>query len=265
MGEQAGTRQGAEPNRNNATLAHDLLLACGEAKSPRAFVEKLMAWFADSFDYDDAVALFYDPVGTIVAFSTLRTRKGWLEEFLTYYIDLPESLYFESLDDQYVLSEKPLLRVDIFDWTRFEDSSFKRNYIDASGLKSTFSFSLCDLNDVVRVVICLDRRKRRLRDSGELELIREALPILNSMYRNFLYKEAEGADATSPWEEYGLTTREAEIADMLCMGMKATRIGEELFIARTTARKHIAHIYEKVGVSSQAELIVRASEHRKLF
>jgi len=61
----------------------------------------------------------------------------------------------------------------------------------------------------------------------------------------------------SPWKEYELTPRESEIANLLCQGMTVHNISSALYIAVTTTYKHIAHIYEKVGVSSQQELLVK--------
>ncbi|MDO5106985.1 MAG: helix-turn-helix transcriptional regulator [Coriobacteriaceae bacterium] len=246
-----------------------MLAACSSATSPRSFVELLTSFFADAFGYDDVIALFYDAAGTIVAFHTQGTKREWLEIYLSYYSDLAETIYQDSVDSNALvieehLSEKPPLYINMYDWTRFKDSPFKRNYLDARGLKSTLAFNLCDLNGIWRVAICLDRMKTAERSKRALEALRLALPILNSMYRNYYYKETDDGGG-SPWESYGLTAREVEIADMLCRCMKAERIGDELFIARTTVRKHIAHIYEKVGVSSQSELIVRAAEHRMVF
>ena len=61
----------------------------------------------------------------------------------------------------------------------------------------------------------------------------------------------------SPWKNYGLTKRETEIANLLCQGMTVQNISAVLYIVVTTTYKHIAHIYEKVGVSSQQELLVK--------
>ena len=54
---------------------------------------------------------------------------------------------------------------------------------------------------------------------------------------------------------YGLTLREQDVAALLARGRNASVIKNELNISYNTARVHIFHIYEKLGVHSQQELI----------
>lgn len=56
-------------------------------------------------------------------------------------------------------------------------------------------------------------------------------------------------------EKYGLTEREGEVLTMLAKGRNVPYIREELCISRSTASTHRQHIYEKLGVHSQQELI----------
>lgn len=52
---------------------------------------------------------------------------------------------------------------------------------------------------------------------------------------------------------YGLTEREKEVAWLLYRGYTNRQIGEELFIAETTVKKHVSHIYEKMQVMCRQE------------
>ncbi len=51
----------------------------------------------------------------------------------------------------------------------------------------------------------------------------------------------------------GLSERELEVAWLLYRGYTNRQIGEELFIAETTVKKHASHIYEKLDVSGRKE------------
>jgi DNA-binding CsgD family transcriptional regulator len=53
---------------------------------------------------------------------------------------------------------------------------------------------------------------------------------------------------------HGLTHREEEVLEMLAQGFDISRIERELFIANSTAKTHIRHIYEKTGVHARSEL-----------
>lgn len=55
--------------------------------------------------------------------------------------------------------------------------------------------------------------------------------------------------------EYRLSGREAEVLRYLAKGRNAQFISEELYISAYTVKTHIYHIYQKMGVNSQQELI----------
>ncbi len=55
-------------------------------------------------------------------------------------------------------------------------------------------------------------------------------------------------------ELYHLTTREKEIASLVCKGKTHKTIGEILYIAERTVAKHAQNIFEKTGVRNRIEL-----------
>ena len=61
-----------------------------------------------------------------------------------------------------------------------------------------------------------------------------------------------------------LTPREREVLRLLSRGMTDAQIGEVLFISTSTASRHVANIYQKLGVNSRAEATAFAYEHRLL-
>lgn len=56
-------------------------------------------------------------------------------------------------------------------------------------------------------------------------------------------------------EAAALTPREAEILELLARGRNAQFIMDTLTITRNTAKAHIKHVYTKLGVHSQQELL----------
>lgn len=54
-------------------------------------------------------------------------------------------------------------------------------------------------------------------------------------------------------EGRGLSERELEVAWLLYKGYTNRQIGEELYIAETTVKKHVSHIYQKMNVYSRKE------------
>ena len=55
--------------------------------------------------------------------------------------------------------------------------------------------------------------------------------------------------------KYRLTQREYEILPMLNTGMHNNEISSKLFISENTTKKHVAHIFEKLKVSSRSQLV----------
>lgn len=60
----------------------------------------------------------------------------------------------------------------------------------------------------------------------------------------------------------GLSERELEVAGLLARGKSGPEIQEELSISRNTAKTHVRHIYRKLDVHSQQELIDLVSSTR---
>lgn len=54
---------------------------------------------------------------------------------------------------------------------------------------------------------------------------------------------------------FDLSKREAEVLAYLVSGRNAAHIAKKLFVSHNTAKSHISHIYTKMGVHSQQELI----------
>ena len=61
-------------------------------------------------------------------------------------------------------------------------------------------------------------------------------------------------------EQYGLSTREGEVLDLILQGKSRQQIAEELSISAWTVRDHTSSIYSKTGVHSAKELMALAGK-----
>lgn len=59
----------------------------------------------------------------------------------------------------------------------------------------------------------------------------------------------------SRFKTLGLSNREAEVANLCCMGLKRAIISEKLFISKCTVDSHISAIHAKLGVNNRANLL----------
>jgi len=62
--------------------------------------------------------------------------------------------------------------------------------------------------------------------------------------------------------DFGLTKREVEILSNVFNGLKNAEIAERLFIGEITVKKHLQHIFEKIGVNSRTTLIRRIIDYQ---
>jgi two-component system response regulator DevR len=70
---------------------------------------------------------------------------------------------------------------------------------------------------------------------------------------------AAGA-AQAPGEE--LTEREREVLALVARGYTNKQIAEALYVSEKTARNHVSHILEKLGLARRSEAAAYAVEHR---
>ena len=96
----------------------------------------------------------------------------------------------------------------------------------------------------------------RDRDFGPRErLIFELLrPHLSALYRAAMLRRRL-APATAAAES--LTRREREVVELVAEGLSNAEIGRALVIAPSTVRKHLEHVYEKLGVGSRTAAVAK--------
>lgn len=86
-------------------------------------------------------------------------------------------------------------------------------------------------------------------------------PISPTVARRLLDElRREALDA--PGGDYGLTPREREVLRDVVDGLTYRELAEKHHIAGSTAKKHMLHIYQKLNVSSKAEIVRKALDER---
>ena len=56
-------------------------------------------------------------------------------------------------------------------------------------------------------------------------------------------------------DRYGVTKRERQIVEKICLGKTNKQIAEELFISLQTVKDHTHRIYSKIGINSRMQLV----------
>ena len=64
-------------------------------------------------------------------------------------------------------------------------------------------------------------------------------------------------DVMSDTNNTSLSTREREVAELVCDGLSNKQIARRLAISRRTAESHVANIFGKLGLYSRVQLAVQ--------
>jgi DNA-binding CsgD family transcriptional regulator len=236
----------------------DCLLACGEVRQPYRFCIKVLDELHVLVRFDGGVILMLDGNRNIVRSYFSNIPKKMSSLYLNYFSHDPGIVSFSlDMDVHESLGESS---VNLTDWKDYsdKDGTFFTEYIKPLGLKQTMSFWLCDPHGNPATTFSLDRTSGKPFTKTDLAIVEVMSKHLNNLYKNlFVRPEGQvriwdglrGADALSP--------REKEVLELLCQGVKPSNISRILCISKGTTNKHISHIYQKLGVRSRQELLVR--------
>ena len=86
---------------------------------------------------------------------------------------------------------------------------------------------------------------------ADVDLLREALPVFLALLPHVIEASQRRQRAQAGLEaagEFGLTTRELEVLELLAQGLLATSIASRLSLSPRTVHKHLGNIYDKLGV-----------------
>lgn len=236
----------------------DVLMECGCVREPDRFIATVLEEIGSLASYDQALAYCLDENRRVCTEHLINIKSRWSTIYLNYFSQLESNnrTLQTSVDELYGM---PFVMQ--IDWSTEPMTEFLTSYIMARGIRYSLSFVLFDLNSLPRVAFSLDRTRAERFSESEIAAVRMAVAHLGNLYKNFLVSpdEVPGQQqrALDSAAMATLTRREREIVELLIRGFSPAHIAEALFISTSTVYKHIAHIYKKLGVSSQQELFVR--------
>jgi two-component system invasion response regulator UvrY len=146
-------------------------------------------------------------------------------------VELPGLSGLESTER--ILKTQPKIRVVVL--TAHSEPPLPARLLDIGA--SGYLTKACDARELVNAVRAVARGERYIGAEIAQQLALSLLP----------------GTPQSPFQE--LTTRELEVALMLTQGMKVQSIAEVINVSPKTVATHKYNAYEKVGVSSEVELL----------
>ena len=138
-------------------------------------------------------------------------------------------------------------------WLDFPDGSRKWGEVRAYpvyGENRTVDAALTIIIDITERKLKLERQKRYA------EYLSRSLRVLTKE-KNRVLSDDGHFDAT-----FGLTDREIEVLRLMTEGFTNNEISEQLSISPHTAKSHVIHIFNKLGVDDRTQAAVLATRHK---
>ena len=81
------------------------------------------------------------------------------------------------------------------------------------------------------------------------------MTVASEMLSSLPIRRLESPRAAKTSTSVSLSERETEIVVLAARGLSNRMIGQQLDIAEATAKRHLANVYQKIGVNSRSEAV----------
>jgi DNA-binding CsgD family transcriptional regulator len=139
---------------------------------------------------------------------------------------------------------------------RLKQTEFFNDFLYRDGLYYGINYFAYDRGENIGDVRIWRSRRKEDFGSRDAALINAIAPsFVNALVRaNRLARSAPSPRFAQRAADWGLTSREAEIADMLVVGLTDEDICASLHISKPTLRSHIGAVFRKVGAQRRSQL-----------
>jgi DNA-binding CsgD family transcriptional regulator len=144
---------------------------------------------------------------------------------------------------------------DVMSVRRYRESRVYREYFAPGGVGYMLDLGLSARRGWQRTLLfCKAREEKDFseRDRDVLELLRPHLQAREARAELHLRLSGDDGAGADPPGDSTLTLREREIVYLVGQGKTNAEIAVELWITPGTVKKHLEHVYEKLGVSGRA-------------
>ncbi|WP_442487829.1 response regulator transcription factor [Halomonas litopenaei] len=159
---------------------------------------------------------------------------------------------------------------------RFESSEYYHHYYRGLGLKDEIGLFARVSDDTVMVLSLGFRTQSPPLTRRTVQALRHLAPVVEALLQRFWawqrsafepqHQDIEPVDAAfSSFGQGVLTPREQDIVRLLLAGHSAKSAARELGISDGTVKVHRKHVYQRLQVSSQAELFRAFLDHVALI
>lgn len=231
------------------------MLCCGKERSPWELSKTVLEQIGQLIPFDQGRLYLLDENGRISDVHCLGVSKRTQEDY-EYFCSMDEGKCSVVRVADKFRRYYPSVEESVRDCDSYQDAAnFYAEYVRPNHIQSSFGLGLRDDSRSLRALMSLDRTGKAAYSRDEIENMKIIRPHLDDLLQNLYVNLQETGKGTE--DNSLLTRREQEIALLLVKGVTPQNISERLSISYTTVKKHMAHMHEKLGVSTRQELIVR--------
>lgn len=236
---------------------YETVLACGGVRDLSAFHVEALQGARRMAPYDCARVDLFDRDGNKTDHYLDGDDERWVIQYYERFNRLENGAYMiVSLGDK-MDTRRTETVIKMYDWKLIPRDDFIDEYITPRGFRYSIAFQLFDALGAMRATYMMSRTTPVAYTADEIRSLCLTIPQLNNLYKNLSWNPGYSQYPSSDdYIRLGLTQREAQIARLLFQGLSPKAAADRLHIALTTTYKHIAHIYEKLHVTSQREFLV---------
>ncbi|MEM8493091.1 MAG: LuxR C-terminal-related transcriptional regulator [Pseudomonadota bacterium] len=242
----------------------DLVAATLPLTGDEAFPDALVKQLRQIVPFDDATLLYYAPsdLPLVIYQDTPQTRSpNTMERFVAGAFLLDP--YYQCAHQQQRFG---LFRLSQLAPESFEDSEYYQSWYRNCGFNDECGY-LIDLRKGAFANLALGRAGNQQFSDTQCEVLNAIRPAIDALCHTHFdnagaeLRSASGQDMRRQMhlalEAFGsslLTTREAQVINLVLHGHSSKSVAERLGISGETVKLHRKHAYAKLEVGSQAEL-----------
>lgn len=226
---------------------NDFLLIVGRERTSQGLCTSILYEIAGLIPYDIGALFLLDETGKSYKQILIEMEPKWSKAYIDYYSKIEEGRFSYFID-------KP----DEKDWSDYRNSEIATDYMAPQRIRHSATLKLYSSDHFLRGAIGLNRSCSSGFTQSEKEILSVLRPHLSNLHKNLFVAGCENKSCDPSGDEAKhLTGRETQITDLLCKGLSPGQISKKYFISQRTVYKHLENIYQKLGVSTRQELLVK--------
>ena len=226
---------------------NDYLLEIGMERDPRNFCIKAFKTINTLIPFDTGMLYILQDDLKPKEQVLIEMSRKMSDEYLHYYSELHGG-QFSYL---YVIPHE-------IDWDTIEDCEYKFDFIKAMKINHSTSINFYTDDHWMSAGFVISRTRKNGFTQNESMILKILRSHLDNLYANlFVSSSGSGKQNQYPELHKPFSRRELDIAEMLLRGMSPKQISSRYFISLKTVYNHLASMFDKAGVSSQRELLVK--------